>query len=164
MVKKNLPPSHFLNRELGLLECNRLVLAQAADESGPLLERLRFVTIVSSNLDEFCEIRVAGLKEQIKIGIKGPSPDGRSPAEVYELVSAQARALVGEQYRLLNSVLLPALVKQGGIFPRREDWTEPQRAWVRDYFNGKLLPVSTPIGPNPPHPLPPGRAQTFTTR
>ncbi len=154
MVKKNLPPSHFLNRELGLLEFNRRVLAQAADESVPLLERLRFLTIVSSNLDEFFEIRVAGLKEQIKIGIKGSSPDGRSPAEVYELVSAQARALVGEQYRLLNNVLLPALAKQGVIFPRREDWTEPQRAWIRDYFMRELLPVLTPIGLDPAHPFP----------
>src|SRR5258706_10139866 len=154
MVKKNLPPSHFLNRELGLLEFNRRVLAQAADESVPLLERLRFVTIVSSNLDEFFEIRVAGLKEQIKIGIKGTSPDGRSPAEVFELVSAQARALVGEQYRLLNSVLLPALAKQGVVFPRREDWTEPQRAWIRDYFMRELLPVLTPIGLDPAHPFP----------
>jgi len=154
MVKKNLPPSHFLNRELGLLEFNRRVLAQAADDSVPLLERLRFLTIVSSNLDEFFEIRVAGLKEQIKIGIKGTSPDGRSPAEVYELVSSQARALVGEQYRLLNSVLLPALAKQGVIFPRREDWTEPQRAWIRDYFMRELLPVLTPIGLDPAHPFP----------
>jgi polyphosphate kinase len=154
MVKKNLQPSHFLNRELGLLEFNRRVLAQAADDSAPLLERLRFVTIVSSNLDEFFEIRVAGLKEQIKIGIKGTGPDGRSPAEVYELVSAQAHALVGEQYRLLNSVLLPALAKQGVIFPRREDWTESQRAWIRDYFMRELLPVLTPIGLDPAHPFP----------
>jgi polyphosphate kinase len=154
MVKKNLPSSHFLNRELGLLEFNRRVLAQAADESVPILERLRFLTIVSSNLDEFFEIRVAGLKEQIKAGIKESGPDGRSPAEVYELVSAQARALVGEQYRLLNSVLLPALVKQGVIFPRREDWTDPQRAWIRDYFMRELLPVLTPIGLDPAHPFP----------
>ena len=154
MVRKNLPSSHFLNRELGLLEFNRRVLAQAADESVPLLERLRFLTIVSSNLDEFFEIRVAGLKEQIKAGIKESGPDGRSPAEVYELVSAQARALVGEQYRLLNSVLLPALVKQGVIFPRREDWTEPQRTWIRDYFMRELLPVLTPIGLDPAHPFP----------
>ena len=154
MVKKNLQPSHFLNRELGLLEFNRRVLAQAADDAVPLLERLRFLTIVSSNLDEFFEIRVAGLKEQIKIGIKGTSPDGRSPAEVYELVSAQAHALVGEQYRLLNSVLLPALAKQGVIFPRREDWTEAQRTWIRDYFMRELLPVLTPIGLDPAHPFP----------
>jgi polyphosphate kinase len=154
MVKKNLQPSHFLNRELGLLEFNRRVLAQAADDSVPLLERLRFLTIVSSNLDEFFEIRVAGLKEQIKAGIKESGPDGRSPAEVYELVSAQAHALVGEQYRLLNSVLLPALGKQGVIFPKREDWTEPQRAWIRDYFMRELLPVLTPIGLDPAHPFP----------
>ncbi|HUK04845.1 MAG TPA: polyphosphate kinase 1 [Burkholderiales bacterium] len=154
MVKKNLPASHFLNRELGLLEFNRRVLAQAADDGVPLLERLRFLTIVSSNLDEFFEIRVAGLKEQIKAGIKESGPDGRSPAEVYELVSAQAHALVGEQYRLLNSVLLPALARQGVVFPRREDWTEPQRAWIRDYFMRELLPVLTPIGLDPAHPFP----------
>jgi polyphosphate kinase len=154
MVRKNLQPSHFLNRELGLLEFNRRVLAQAADDAVPLLERLRFLTIVSSNLDEFFEIRVAGLKEQIKIGIKGTGPDGRSPAEVYELVSAQAHALVGEQYRLLNGVLLPALAKQGVIFPRREDWTDPQRTWIRDYFMRELLPVLTPIGLDPAHPFP----------
>jgi polyphosphate kinase len=154
MVRKNLSPSHFLNRELGLLAFNRRVLAQAADESVPLLERLRFLTIVSSNLDEFFEIRVAGLKEQIKAGIKESGPDGRSPAEVYELVSAQARALVSEQYRLLNSVLLPALMKQGVVFPRREDWTEPQRTWIRDYFMRELLPVLTPIGLDPAHPFP----------
>ena len=71
-------PAQFVNRELGQLAFNRRVLAQAADEAVPLLERLRFVTIVSSNLDEFFEIRVAGLKEQIKIGIKGTGPDGRS--------------------------------------------------------------------------------------
>ena len=154
MAKKNLQPSHFLNRELGLLEFNRRVLAQAVDDAVPLLERLRFLTIVSSNLDEFFEIRVAGLKEQIKAGIKESGPDGRSPAQVYELVSAQARVLIGEQYRLLNSVLLPALVKQGVIFPRREDWTEPQRAWIRDYFMRELLPVLTPIGLDPAHPFP----------
>ncbi len=154
MAKRTLSPSHFLNRELGLLEFNRRVLAQAADDAVPLLERLRFLTIVSSNLDEFFEIRVAGLKEQIKAGIKESGADGRSPAEVYELVSAQARTLVGEQYRLLNSVLLPALAKQGVIFPRREDWTEPQRAWIRDYFMRELLPVLTPIGLDPAHPFP----------
>ena len=154
MVKKNLPPSHFLNRELGLLEFNRRVLAQAADDNVPLLERLRFLTIVSSNLDEFFEVRVAGLKEQVKAGIKESGPDGRSPAEVFELVSAQSRALVGEQYRLLNAVLLPEMQKQGVVFPKREEWTEPQRAWIRDYFMRELLPVLTPIGLDPAHPFP----------
>jgi polyphosphate kinase len=154
MIKKALPPQHFLNRELGQLEFNRRVLAQAADESVPLLERLRFLTIVSSNLDEFFEIRVAGLKEQIKLGVKESGPDGRSPAEVFAPVTAQAHALIAEQYRLLNEVLLPALAREGIVFPKREAWSEAQRAWVRDYFFRELLPVLTPIGLDPAHPFP----------
>ncbi len=154
MIKKVLTPSHFLNRELGLLEFNRRVLAQAADESVPLLERLRFLTIVSSNLDEFFEIRVAGLKEQIKQAVKTTGPDGGSPAEVFALVAAQARILVAEQYRLLNDVLLPALAREGIVFPKREAWSEAQRAWVRDFFFRELLPVLTPIGLDPAHPFP----------
>lgn len=151
---KKLVPSHFLNRELGLLAFNRRVLAQAADDAVPLLERLRFLTIVSSNLDEFFEIRVAGLKEQIKLGLKESGPDGRSPAEVFAIVSAQAHELVAEQYRLLNEVLLPALAREGIVFPKREAWTEAQRAWVKDYFFRELLPVLTPIGLDPAHPFP----------
>lgn len=154
MTRKALPPSHFLNRELGVLAFNRRVLALAADDAVPLLERLRFLTIVSSNLDEFFEIRVAGLKEQIRLGVKVAGPDGRSPAEVFEAVSAEAHALVAEQYRLLNEVLLPALAREGIVFPRREQWTEAQRAWLRDYFERELLPVLTPIGLDPAHPFP----------
>jgi polyphosphate kinase len=154
MNKRALAPSHFLNRELGLLEFNRRVLALAADDSVPLLDRLRFLTIVSSNLDEFFEIRVAGLKEQIKMGLKKSGPDGRSPGEVFALVSEQAHALVADQYRLLNDVLLPALAREGIVFLRREAWTEPQRVWIRDYFFRELLPVLTPIGLDPAHPFP----------
>ncbi|MGH8704684.1 MAG: polyphosphate kinase 1, partial [Burkholderiales bacterium] len=154
MIKKALPAAHFLNRDLGLLEFNRRVLAQAADDAVPLLERLRFLTIVSSNLDEFFEIRVAGVKEQVKMGVKESGPDGKSPTEVFALVTAQAHALVSEQYKLLNEVLLPALAREGIVFPRREDWTEPQRAWIRDYFFRELLPVLTPIGLDPSHPFP----------
>ena len=153
-MSKKLPPTHFLNRELGLLAFNRRVLAQAADDAVPLLERLRFLTIVSSNLDELFEIRVAGLKEQIKLGLKESGADGRSPAEVFAQVSAQAHALVDEQYRLLNDVLLPALAREGVVFPKREAWTEPQRAWVKEYFFRELLPVLTPIGLDPAHPFP----------
>src|SRR3954470_16623462 len=106
------PPAQFLNRELEILEFNRRVLAQAADETVPLLERLFFITIVSSNLDEFFEIRVAGLKEQIKLGLPEPGPDGRGPAEVFDAVSKEAHALVAEQYQLLNTIVLPALAQQ----------------------------------------------------
>ncbi len=154
MIKKALPPSHFLNRELGQLEFNRRVLALAADDAMPLLERLRFLTIVSSNLDEFFEIRVAGLKEQIKIGVKETGPDGRSPAEAFAQVCAQAHTLVGEQYQLLNAVILPALAREGVLFLKREGWTDAQRAWIKDYFTRQLLPVLTPIGLDPAHPFP----------
>jgi polyphosphate kinase len=146
--------AQFLNRELGLLAFNRRVLAQAADDSVPPLERLRFITIVSSNLDEFFEIRVAGLKEQIKLGLAEPGPDGRAPQEVLEAVGAEAHALVAEQYRLLNEVVLPQLAAQGVVFPARDKWTPAQRQWIRDYFFRELLPVLTPIGLDPAHPFP----------
>jgi polyphosphate kinase len=154
MNRRIAPPTQFLNRELGILAFQRRVLSQAADESVPLLERLRFITIVSSNLDEFFEIRVAGLKEQIKLGLPEPGSDGRGPAEVFEAVSAEARALVADQYRLLNEVVLPALAREGVVFPRREDWNAAQRQWIRDYFFRELLPVLTPIGLDPAHPFP----------
>jgi len=153
-MKRSPPAAHYLNRELGLLAFNRRVYAQAADDTVPLLERLRFLTIVSSNLDEFFEIRMAGLKEQIKLDLPEPGPDGRGPHEIYEAVSAEARTLVGEQYRLLNKVLLPALAAEGIVFRRREEWSPVQRQWIRDYFTRELLPVLTPIGLDPAHPFP----------
>jgi polyphosphate kinase len=148
------PPAQFLNRELGFLAFNRRVLAQAADEAVPLLERLRFLTIVSSNLDEFFEIRVAGLKEQIKLGLPEPGPDGAAPGEVFEAVSREAHALVAEQYGLLNKTVLPALAAQRIVFPRREEWHAAQRQWIREFFFRELLPVLTPIGLDPAHPFP----------
>lgn len=153
-MKRPSPHAHFLNRELGNLEFNRRVLAQAADEGVPLLERLRFLCIVSSNLDEFVEIRVAGLKEQIKLGVHETGPDGKGPAEVYALVVREVRQLVEAQYRLLNETLLPKLAGEGIRFRRRADWTPVQRQWIRDYFFRELLPVLTPIGLDPAHPFP----------
>ena len=153
-MRRPAPHEHFLNRELGILEFNRRVLAQASDETVPLLERLRFLTIVSSNLDEFFEIRVAGLKEQINFKVRDAGPDGRGPAEVYALVNAAARSLIADQYRLLNDVLLPALAQEGVRFPRRADWTPAQRQWVKDYFFREVLPVLTPLGLDPAHPFP----------
>jgi polyphosphate kinase len=152
--RNTVAPTQVLNRELGLLAFNRRVLAQAADESVPLLERLRFITIVSSNLDELFEIRVAGLKEQIKLGVSDAGPDGLPPAEAFAAVSREAHAIVAEQYRLLNEVVLPALAREGIVFLRREEWTAEQRDWIRDYFFKELLPVLTPIGLDPAHPFP----------
>src|SRR5689334_19942456 len=146
--------AQYTNRELGILAFNARVLAQAADDTVPLLERLRFITIVSSNLDEFFEIRVAGLKESIKLGLHDAGPDARSAAEVFEAVSREAHALVGEQYKLLNETVLPSLAREGIVFPRREEWTPAQRQWIRDYFFRELLPVLTPIGLDPAHPFP----------
>jgi polyphosphate kinase len=112
---------------------------------------------VSSNLDEFFEIRVAGLKESLDLGLPDASldsSDSRSAAEVLEDVSREAHALVAEQYRLLNQVLLPALATEGVVFPKREEWSAAQRQWIRDYFFRELLPVLTPIGLDPAHPFP----------
>src|SRR5438094_852373 len=147
-------PTQFLNRELGILALNRRVLAMAADDAVPLLERLRFITIVSSNLDEFFEIRVAGLKESIKLGLPEPGPDARPAAEVFDAVSREAHALVAAKYKLLNDIVLPALAREGIVFPRREEWNPAQRQWIREFFFRELLPVLTPIGLDPAHPFP----------
>jgi polyphosphate kinase len=148
------PAEDYLNRELGLLAFNRRVLAQAQDERMPLLERLRFLCIVSSNLDEFFEIRVSGLKEQIRAKAPAVTTDGKTAQETFRLVAAEAHAIVAEQYRHLNDVILPALAAQGIRFLRRSKWTEEQREWIRDYFIREMVPVLTPIGLDPSHPFP----------
>ncbi|GAB4169338.1 MAG: polyphosphate kinase 1 [Rhodocyclaceae bacterium] len=147
-------PGHFLNRELSLLAFNRRVLEQAADASVPLLERLRFACIVSSNLDEFFEIRVAGLKEQVRYGTNVPTADGRTAAETLRLVGEEAHRLVADQYALLYDVILPALAQRGIVFFRRGQWSEAQQTWIHDYFVREAMPVITPIGLDPSHPFP----------
>ncbi|MEW6133921.1 MAG: polyphosphate kinase 1 [Pseudomonadota bacterium] len=147
-------PEQLINRELGILEFQRRVLAQAEDESTPLLERLRFLGIVSSNMDEFFEVRVAGLKEQIKAGISALSPDGLTPRQSYAEVQRTAHELVARQYQLLNQTILPALNAEGIRFIRRTQWNEEQAAWIREYFFRELMPVLTPIGLDPAHPFP----------
>ncbi len=144
----------FLNRDAGLLEFNRRVLAQAKNRDIPLLERLRFLCVFSSNLDEFYEIRVAGLKEQIKLQAAVPGPDGLDARQVYALISARTHELVAEQYRLLNEVLIPELDQQEIRFLRRPHWSQQQAEWIRDYFFRELMPVLTPIGLDPAHPFP----------
>jgi len=151
---KRFPADHFLNRELALLAFNRRVLGQAADEGVPLLERLRFLCIVSSNMDEFFEVRVAGLKEQIKLKAISTGPDGRTAQDVYRQVGAEAHELIAEQYELLNDVVLPALAKERIVFLRRAAWNEAQTAWIKDYFFRAVMPVLTPIGLDPSHPFP----------
>ena len=153
-LKPRFPTENYLNRELGLLAFNRRVLAQAEDERMPLLERLRFLCIVSSNLDEFFEIRVSGLKEQIRANTPVVTTDGKTAQEAFRLVSAEAHAIVHEQYQHLNEVILPALAEQGIRFLRRGTWNEAQREWIRNYFIREMVPVLTPIGLDPSHPFP----------
>ncbi|HEX5129923.1 MAG TPA: polyphosphate kinase 1 [Usitatibacter sp.] len=147
-------PEHFLNRELQSLEFNRRVLAQAEDKAVPILERLRFLCIVSSNLDEFFEIRLSGVKEQIKMGSAAAGADGLTPLQVFRQVSARAQGIVERQYRLFNEEILPALAKEGIRFLRRSEWTPGQQEWIRDYYFREMMPVLTPIGLDPAHPFP----------
>lgn len=153
-MAKKFNTQHFLNRELGQLEFNRRVLAQAADVSVPLLERLKYVCIVSSNLDEFFEIRVAGLKEKIKLDGIASDADGMNAQQTFELVCEQAHALIEQQYQLFNTDITPALAEQGVKFLRRTHWNEAQQAWVKDFFFREVMPVLTPIGLDPSHPFP----------
>lgn len=149
-----LSAEHFINRELSLLQFQRRVLAQAADESMPLLERLRFVCIVSSNLDEFFEIRVSGIKEQIRLGNRHAAIDGLMPRELLTRLSTEVHKLIAEQYALLNNEILPRLAEKGIVFLRRNLWNEAQRNWIRGYFQREVMPVLTPIGLDPAHPFP----------
>jgi polyphosphate kinase len=144
----------LLNRELGVLAFNERVLAQAEDPSVPLLERLRFVCITSSNLDEFSEIRMSGLQQQMRDAIDGVTPDGMSLQHAYTVISERAQRLVARQYALFNEVLLPALNAEGIVFYTESDWDEQQSAWAHEFFKSELLPVLTPIGLDPAHPFP----------
>ena len=147
-------PQFFINRELSLLEFNRRVVEQAKDTSNPLLERLRFLCIASSNLDEFFEIRVAGLKQQVAYKAAKLGPDQMSPAEQLKRIGEMAQLLVAEQYQVLNDVLTPALADEGIRFLRRTEWNARQIAWVKRHFYRELLPVLSPIGLDPSHPFP----------
>ncbi|MFM0063036.1 polyphosphate kinase 1 [Paraburkholderia aspalathi] len=144
----------LLNRELGILGFNERVLAQAADPAVPLLERLRFICITSSNLDEFFEVRMAGLQEQMRDNPGALSPDGMSLQHVYDLVVERAQRLVHRQYTMLHDTVLTALEAEGIYFHGTEAWNEAQTEWARNYFFDELLPVLTPIGLDPAHPFP----------
>ncbi|MDX1451286.1 MAG: polyphosphate kinase 1 [Oleiphilaceae bacterium] len=144
----------YFNRELSHLQFNKRVLKQALDPSHPLLNRMQFCCIFSSNMDEFFEIRVAGLKHQIKYGRETIGPDGLSPAQTLQQIDQVAHELVKEQYDILNDILLPELDKQNIRFLRRGEWDEAQTAWLADYFEREILPVINPIGLDPSHPFP----------
>ena len=145
----------YINRELSLLKFHHRVLAQAKDENIPLLERLRFLCIASSNLDEFFEVRVAIYKQQARYGsVQAGGPDNLSPNEVLNRVSIAAHHFVEEQYQLLNENLIPALEQEGIYFLRRDQWNPTQCEWIKEYFDTELSPILTPIGLDPAHPFP----------
>ncbi len=143
-----------INRELALIAFNRRVLALAQDASIPLLERLRFLTIVASNLDEFFEIRMAGLIDQLRSKSPPPGMTMAEPRAQYVEIAAMAHAMVDDQYTCLNSQVLPALARQGVKLLRRSELTAAQRAWVATYFREHVRPLMTPIGLDPAHPFP----------
>ena len=145
---------HFLNRELSLLAFNRRVLAQAEDRRTPMIERLRFLCIVSSNMDEFFEIRVAELKERIKLGGDVDHRGEGAASDAFRIVSERAHTMVVEQYRLLNQEILPGLAEEGVRFVHEPEWTREQRRWLHDYFVREMMPLMTPIGLDPAHPFP----------
>jgi polyphosphate kinase len=144
----------YLNRELSLLEFQRRVLALSRDPTVPLLERLRFLTICSTNLDEFFEVRVAGLKEQKNFGIGPTNADGLTPQETLDTITERAHSLIREQYQTLQTEILPALANEGIEVLRRGVWTKEVKNWIQSFFLAEVLPVLTPIGIDPSHPFP----------
>ncbi|MBL8299077.1 MAG: polyphosphate kinase 1 [Rhodanobacteraceae bacterium] len=147
-------PSLYLNRELAQLEFNFRVLAQAQDPRVPLMERLRYLCISNSNLDEFFEVRVAVLKQQIALNTPMLGPDGLPPGEALHRIRARALELVRAQYAFWNDVLLPALGDEGIRFVTRDKWTVKQKRWLQGYFQNEILPVLSPLGLDPAHPFP----------
>ncbi|WP_211829671.1 polyphosphate kinase 1 [Kistimonas asteriae] len=147
-------PEYYINRELSHLQFNIRVLEQALNEDYPLLERLRFLLIFSSNIDEFFEIRVSGLKQQIEFAREQVGLDGMQPAEVVKEISRLTHEHVSRQYAILNDIMLPALADQGIRFIRRNQLTEKQASWVKNFFFQQVMPIISPIGLDPAHPFP----------
>src|SRR5271165_1003105 len=123
-------PQLYINRELSFLEFNQRVLEQAKDTDIPLLERVRFLCISCSNLDEFFEIRVASLKELLEAGAVQGGPDGLPVPEQLKAIRARTVRMVDEQYELLNEVLMPELAHRGVLFLSPDNWTEAQAKWL----------------------------------
>lgn len=152
--KSPLETAHFLNRELSLLQFNKRVLAMAEDDTTPLLERLRYLCIVGSNLDEFFEIRVSSLKEQMRLFPILRGPDGLTAGQAFEQVQEVVHKLVHKMYTLLNSDVLPKLRAEGIYSHPPAEWNEAQTTWAHELFVRDVMPLLTPIGLDPAHPFP----------
>ena len=144
----------FVNRELSWLEFNRRVLEEAQDPSVPLLERVKFLAIFSSNLDECFMVRVATLKRRIEVGDKAPGPDGLTAAETMAAMAARIHELVDEQHRCFLEEIQPLLAAEGIVLLRPKETSEEQQRFLEEYFRRTLLPVLTPLAVDPSHPFP----------
>jgi polyphosphate kinase len=145
---------YFENRELSYIKFNLRVLHQAKNPEHPLLERLMFLLIFSSNLDEFFEIRMSGLRKQLDFGRQRPGPDGKYPEQVLDIIHDQVREALEEQYRILNVDLLPSLAEENIHFLYRHEWNEELIKWTENYFHDQVVPVVSPLGLDPAHPFP----------
>ena len=147
-------PALYSNRELSWLEFNQRVVEEAEDSTNPLLERVKFLCIVSSNLDEFFEIRVAGLRQQRESKVSQAGPDGMGPNEQLVAISQRVRKMVDDQYRLWNETLVPGLEEQNIFFLPYEDLSDDEKKYYTDYFEKSVYPVLTPLAVDPVHPFP----------
>ena len=148
------PAERYINRELSLLEFNRRVLDQARDETVPILERLRFLCISCTNLDEFFEVRVAAMKQRLEIGARSAGPEKMSPQQLLDEIRHRSLILVRQQYEMLNSAILPELAKEQIHFVHRGDWTAAQKNWLGHYYHDEIVPVLTPLTLDPSRPFP----------
>ena len=144
----------YINRELSILDFHLRVLEQAVDPLHPLLDRMNFLLIFSLNMDEFFEIRVAGVMEQLSLGNESRTPDGLTPKQVLESISKTAHAAIERQYRILNEEILPKLREEDIRFLRRGELSPAQSSWIKKYFQEQVAPVLTPISLDPAHPFP----------
>lgn len=148
------PAEMYFNRELSFLAFNERVLAQASDTYWPVLERLKFLGISSTNLDEFFETRVSLLRKQRAAGVLTIDPDQRSPSDILRSISLATKELVKRQYAVLNQQMLPELSSIGINVLTKESWSETQAEFLRKYFESQVLPVLSPLGLDPAHPFP----------
>ena len=144
----------FFNRELSWLAFNRRVLEQAQSDDYPLLERMKFLAFVSSNLDEFFEIRFSGLVQQVKSGVIERGPDGIGPKEQIRRIQSIARRLVSDQYSCWKGNIIPQLEKSKIKFCRCDELTRNEKKWLAGYFEEQIFPVLTPLAIDPAHPFP----------
>src|SRR5438874_5976859 len=147
-------PANFINRELSWLEFNRRVLEEAQDPTQPLIERVKFMTIFSNNLDEFFEIRVAGIKQQIQSETSDVGPDGMSPTETFNAIQRLVHELVATQYDFWNKELMPALAKSSIRLHDVAQLTGKRAAWAKRYFQEEVFPMLTPLAVDASHPFP----------